>query len=82
MRFTLTFTLLSDNEIEREDAVNKRDVRMAALRAALVAFLLAAVVATFLALALITHKATAHAGHSAGADTTSTHRSAPTNGYQ
>jgi len=65
----------------REDAVNKRDVRMAALRAALVAFILAAVVATFLALALIAHKATVHASHSGGADTTSIHRSAPTIRY-
>ena len=62
--------------------MNKRDVRMAALRAALVAFILAGVVATFLALALIAHKATADASHSGGADAISLPRSAPTIGHQ
>ena len=58
-------------DASREDHLNRRDVRMVALRAALVAVVLAAMVATFLALALLARRnpeGTAHAGHAGVAD--------------
>jgi hypothetical protein len=64
------------------DGVKRREVRMVALRAALVAFILAAMVATFLVLALVTSKGAAHAEHSGVPDAMSVHWPASMITYQ